>query len=136
MSLEDYGYFSEDGKEFIITRPDTPAPWVNYISNGRYTGLVTNAGGGFSYWVDPRDSRITRWRYNSLPWDRPGRYVYIREQDGDYWSLSWQPTPKDLDHYECRWDGYTSIITERKGCAAKSIYFVPMDMTSRSGWLN
>lgn len=128
MSLEDYGYFSEDGKEFIITRSDTPAPWVNYISNGRYTGLVTNAGGGFSYWVDPRDSRITRWRYNSLPWDRPGRYVYIREQDGDYWSLSWQPTPKDLDHYECRHGmGYTSIITERKGLRGKITYFVPMD---------
>lgn len=128
MLLEGYGHFSEDGKEFIITRPDTPAPWVNYISNGRYTGLVTNAGGGYSYWVDPRDSRITRWRYNALPWDRPGRYVYVREQDGDYWSLSWQPIPKGLDFYECRHGaGYTTIITERRELRGEITYFVPMD---------
>ncbi len=128
MHLEDYGHFSEDGKEFVITRPDTPAPWVNYISNGRYTGLVTNAGGGYSYWMDPRDSRITRWRYNSLPWDRPGRYVYVREDDGDYWSLSWQPTPKELDFYECRHGmGYTSITTERRGLRGELTYFVPQD---------
>lgn len=128
MRLEDYGHFSEDGKEFIITRPDTPAPWVNYISNGRYTGLITNAGGGFSYWMDPRDSRITRWRYNSLPWDRPGRYVYIRESDGDYWSLSWQPTPKELDFYECKHGmGYTTITTSRRGLRAEITYFVPLD---------
>lgn len=128
MRLEDYGHFSKDGKEFIITRPDTPAPWVNYISNGRYTGLITNAGGGYSYWVDPRDSRITRWRYNSLPCDRPGRYVYVRELDGDYWSLSWQPTPKDLDFYECRHGmGYTTITTERRGLRGEITYFVPPD---------
>jgi len=128
MHLKDYGHFSENGREFIITRPDTPAPWVNYISNGRYTGLITNAGGGFSYWMDPRDSRITRWRYNSLPWDRPGRYVYIREEDGDYWSLSWQPTPGKLDSYECRHGmGYTTITTERRGLKGEITYFVPLD---------
>ncbi|MBI2841907.1 MAG: glycosyl transferase family 36 [Armatimonadetes bacterium] len=128
LRLIDYGHFSKDGTEFIVSRPDTPAPWVNYISNGRYTGLVTNAGGGFSYWVDPRDSRITRWRYNSLPWDRPGRYVYIREIDGDYWSLSWQPTPKEFDFYECRHGmGYTRIQTERRGLFGQISYFVPLD---------
>lgn len=128
MRLEDYGHFSEDGKEFVITRPDTPAPWVNYISNGRYTGLVTNAGGGYSYFIDPRDSRITRWRYNCLPWDRPGRYVYVREQDGDYWSLSWQPTPKEPDFYECRHGmGYTTIKTEHRKLQSEITYFVPLD---------
>ena len=128
MRLEDYGHFSKDGLEFIITRPDTPAPWVNYISNGRYTGLVTNAGGGYSYLIDPRDCRITRWRYNSLPWDRPGRYIYIREQDGDYWSLAWQPTPRQLDVYECRHGmGHTTIVTERRGLRGEITYFVPLD---------
>jgi cellobiose phosphorylase len=128
VGLEKYGYFSKDGREFIITRPDTPAPWVNYMSNTRYTGLITNAGGGFSYWMDPRDSRITRLRYNSLPWDRPGRYVYIRESDGEYWSLSWQPTPKELDFYECRHGmGYTTITTEYRKLRGEITYFVPME---------
>jgi len=129
MGLEKYGHFSEDGKEFIITRPDTPAPWVNYISNGRYTGLVSNTGGGYSFWVCPRDSRITRFRYNSLPWDRPGRYVYVRDVvSGDYWSLSWQPVGKTPDFYECRHGmGYTSIETEYRGIRGKITYFVPPD---------
>ena len=112
MPLEDYGCFTEDGREFVITRPDTPAPWVNYISNGRYTGLVSNTGGGFSYWMDPRDSRITRFRYNALPWDRPGRYVYLKDLDDVCWSLSWQPTAHTPDEYECRVGmGYQTIRT-------------------------
>ncbi len=103
MSLDKYGYFPEDGREFVITRPDTPAPWVNYISNARYTGLVTNTGGGFSFYTCPKDSRITRLRYNPLPCDRPGRYVYLRDvEDGEYWLLSWQPVAKKPDFYECR----------------------------------
>ena len=110
MQLSDYGYFSDEAREFIITRPDTPAPWVNYMSNGRYTGLISNTGGGFSYYMDPRDSRITRFRYNSLPWDRPGRYVYIKDEENVYWSLSWQPTPHTPDSYECRVGlGYQTI---------------------------
>ncbi|MDO8682844.1 MAG: glycosyl transferase family 36 [Armatimonadota bacterium] len=128
MALEKYGRFSDDGREFIITRPDTPAPWVNYISNTRYTGIVSHTGGGFSYWMDPRDSRITRFRYNSLPWDRPGRYIYVRELDGEYWSLSWQPVPKDLDFYECRHGmGYTTITTEYRNLRGEITYFVPPD---------
>ena len=128
MGLEKYGRFSEDGREFIITRPDTPAPWVNYISNSRYTGLVTNAGGGYSFYVCPRDSRITRHRYNCLPWDRPGRYVYLRDEDGEYWSLSWQPVGKQPDFYECRHGmGYTQIETEYRGIHGKVLYFVPLE---------
>jgi cellobiose phosphorylase len=128
MGLEKYGHFSDDGKEFIITRPDTPAPWVNYISNSKYTGLVTNAGGGYSFYICPKDSRITRLRYNGLPWDRPGRYVYLRDaDDGDYWSLSWQPVAKKTDFYECRHGmGYTSIESEYKQIRSKILYFVPL----------
>ena len=129
MGLEKYGRFSDDGKEFIITRPDTPAPWVNYISNTRFTGLVTNAGGGYSFWICPKDSRITRHRYNGLPWDRPGRYIYLRTGEGDCWSLTWQPTPnRALDFYECRHGmGYTSIEQEHRGIRSKVTYFVPQD---------
>lgn len=128
MGLNKYGHFSEDGREFIITRPDTPAPWVNYISNGRYTGLVTNAGGGYSFYICPRDSRITRLRYNGLPWDRPGRYVYLRDEDGEYWSLSWQPVGKKPDFYQCRHGmGYTEIEVEYAGIRSKILYFVPLE---------
>jgi len=128
MALDKYGHFSEDGREFIITRPDTPAPWVNYISNGRYTGLVSNTGGGFSYWVDPRDSRITRFRYNALPWDRPGRYVYLKDTDGETWSLSWQPTGHKPDLYECHVGlGYQTIRQLYRQVRSEITYLVPQD---------
>jgi len=128
VGLEKYGHFSDDGTEFVITRPDTPAPWVNYISNKRLTGLVTNTGGGYTFYMCPRDSRITRWRYNGLPWDRPGRYVYVRDEHGDYWSLSWQPVAKSPDFYECRHGlGYTTIEYEYRGLRSKILYFVPME---------
>ncbi len=128
MALDKYGYFSQDGKEFIITRPDTPAPWVNYISNGRYTGLVSNTGGGFSYWMDPRDSRITRFRYNALPVDRPGRYVYLRDTDGEVWSLSWQPTGHKPDLYECHVGlGYQTIRQVYRQVRSEITYVVPQD---------
>ncbi|MCL5104589.1 MAG: glycosyl transferase family 36 [Armatimonadetes bacterium] len=128
MALDKYGYFSDETREFVITRPDTPAPWVNYISNGRYTGLVSNTGGGFSYWMDPRDSRITRFRYNCLPWDRPGRYVYLRDMEDVYWSLSWQPTAHTPDEYECRVGlGYQTIRQLHREVRSEITYFVPMD---------
>ncbi|MGC8863245.1 MAG: GH36-type glycosyl hydrolase domain-containing protein [Armatimonadota bacterium] len=127
MALDKYGYFTEDGTEFVITRPDTPAPWVNYISNGRYTGLVSNTGGGFSYWMDPRDSRITRFRYNCLPWDRPGRYVYLKDLDDVFWSLSWQPTVHTPDEYECRTGmGYQTIKMRYRDIESSITYFVPL----------
>lgn len=128
MALDKYGYFTQDGREFVITRPDTPAPWVNYISNGRYTGLVSNTGGGFSYWMDPRDSRITRFRYNSLPWDRPGRYVYLKDMDDVYWSLTWQPTAHEPEEYECRVGlGYQTIRQLYREVRSEITYFVPPD---------
>ncbi len=127
MGLEKYGHFSDDGMEFIITRPDTPAPWVNYISNGRYTGLVSHTGGGFSYFTDPRDSRIMRFRYNCLPWDRPGRYVYLKDEDGAYWSLTWQPTAHKPDWYECRVGmGYQTISSLYRGIRSSITYTVPL----------
>ncbi len=123
-----YGYFSDDTKEFVITRPDTPKPWVNYISNGRYSGLISHVGGGYSFIGNPKDNRITRWRYNSLPMDRPGRYVMIRdEKSGEFWSPTWQPTPqKKYDSYECRHGlYYTKITTNYNNITSSILYFVP-----------
>jgi cellobiose phosphorylase len=122
-----YGRFSKDRREFIITRPDTPAPWVNYISNGRYSGLISHTGGGYSFFRSPKDSRITRWRYNSLPVDRPGRYILLRHRDdGEYWSPTWQPTVKALQRFECRHALYSTRISSRYRDVEASIrYFVP-----------
>jgi cellobiose phosphorylase len=125
-----YGYLSEDGREFIITDPETPRPWFNYIWNERYAGLVSHGGGGFSFLDTPRDNRISRMRYNCLPWDRPGRYVMLRDTEtGDYWSLSWAPTiDRKYDRYEARiGQGYTTILIEYKGVRSEITYFVPRD---------
>ena len=124
-----YGHFSEDKKEFIITRPDTPAPWVNYISNGRYSGLISHTGGGFSFYGNPKDNRITRWRYNSLPIDRPGRYVLLRDKStGAYWSPTWQPTAHQPDSFECRHGLYYSRISSSyQDLQASILYFIPDD---------
>jgi len=127
--LNRYGTFSEDKKEFIITRPDTPAPWVNYISNGRYSGLISHTGGGFSFYGNPKDNRITRWRYNSLPIDRPGRYVLLRDKStGAYWSPTWQPTAHQPDSFECRHGLYYSRISSSyQDLQASILYFIPDD---------
>jgi cellobiose phosphorylase len=74
-----YGHFDEKSSEYVVTRPDTPTPWINYIGEGDFGGIVTNTGGGYSFDKDPRNKRILRYRYNNIPMDRPGRYVYIRD---------------------------------------------------------
>ncbi len=125
--MERYGTFSKDRKEFIITKPDTPAPWVNYLSNGRYNGLISHTGGGYSFYESPRDSRITRWRYNSMPMDRPGRYILLRNAEtGNYWSPTWQPTETELERYECRHGMYyTRIDSQFAGIEHRMLYFIP-----------
>ena len=86
----EYGYFDGKNKEYVITKPDTPTPWINYLNNGKYCAMVSNTGGGFSFYIDPRENRILRYRYNNLPLDRPGRYIYIRDsENGEYWSPTW-----------------------------------------------
>ncbi|MBX7244813.1 MAG: hypothetical protein K1X53_04900 [Candidatus Sumerlaeaceae bacterium] len=127
--LSKYGHFSDDDFEFVITRPDTPAPWINYISNGRYTRLISNTGGGYSFWVTPKLSRLTRHRYNSMPVDRPGHYLYFRDRaTGDYWSPTWQPCVSDLKSYECRHGlNYTRISGSRNGLDVSTLYFVAPD---------
>ena len=124
----DYGYFDESAREYVITRPDTPTPWINYIGEGRYGGIISNTAGGYSFDRDPRNRRVTRYRYNSIPVDQPGRYVYLRDQDsGEYWSPTTRPTKRVLDSYECRHGaGYTKISSSLNGIAAEILYFVPL----------
>jgi len=123
-----YGYFDADTREYVITRPDTPTPWFNYIGEGRYGGIISNTGGGFSFDRDPKNRRVSRYRYNAIPMDQPGRYVYIRDMEsGKFWSPTWQPTPGvKLASYECRHGaGYTCIASTHNGIAATLLYFVP-----------
>ncbi len=122
-----YGFYDEAAREYVVTRPDTPTPWLNYIGQGRYGGIVSNAGGGYSFDRDPRHRRVSRYRYNAIPADQPGRYVYLRDEDtGEHWSATWQPVRGDLDSYACRHGaGYTRISAERAGIASEILYFVP-----------
>ncbi|ELS32406.1 MULTISPECIES: GH36-type glycosyl hydrolase domain-containing protein [Pseudanabaena] len=131
-----YGYYTEDYREFVITDPRTPRPWFNYMWNSQYAGLISHTGGGFSFLESPRDNRISRMRYNCLPWDRPGRYVMVKDSaTGKYWSLSWAPTiDLKYDFYECRHgQGYTKITTEINGIRGEITYFVPTD-TNAEVW--
>ncbi len=122
-----YGYFDDDRREYVITRPDTPVPWINYLGTDGYFGTVSNTAGGFSWHLDARLRRLIRYRYNNVPGDAGGRYLYLRDDaTGEFWSPSWQPTRTPLDEYECRHGlSYTTIRSARSGIAAKTTYFVP-----------
>jgi N,N'-diacetylchitobiose phosphorylase len=126
-SMNPYGYYDSKACEYVITRPDTPTPWMNYLGEGRYGGIVSNTGGGFSFDRDPRNRRVSRYRYNAVPADQPGRYVYLRDQQtGEHWSATWQPVKASFDRYECRHGAaYTRITTERAGIETEMLYFVP-----------
>ncbi len=124
-----YGYFDEKNKEYVITRPDTPTPWINYLGSDDYCGLISNTAGGYSFHKDPKEKRITRYRYNNIPSDRPGRYIYLKDNaKSDYWSATWQPVLKSKNYkYECRHGmSYTSIKSEYDKIATKVTYFVPL----------
>lgn len=124
----EYGYYDNQNREYVITRPDTPTPWMNYLGNGQFSGIISNTGGGLIFNKDSGSHRITRYRFNQIPWDRPGRYLYLRDmQDGEYWSPTWQPVMKQLDAYECRHGyGYTKIQGIYKGIQTKTTYFIPL----------
>ena len=98
-----YGYFDEQHKEYVIDRPDTPAPWANYLGSPEYGAIISNNAGGYSFEKSGANGRILRYIFNSF--DQPGRYIYLRDDDTkDYWSASWQPVGKSLDVYKdvCR----------------------------------
>ena len=123
-----YGYFDDENREYVITRPDTPTPWINYLGQGGYSGIISNTAGGTSFDKDPHYRRVIRYKFNNLPIDRSGRYLYIRDMEsGEYWSSTWQPVLKDLDLYECRHGmGYTKIKGVYKDIEAETLYFVPV----------
>ncbi len=125
-----WGHFSEDGKEYVITRPDTPRPWINYLTNGRYCALCSHTGGGYSFIGDPGYNRITREHPgDEIFEDRPGRYLYVHEvETGKIWSLTWQPIEAPYQAYEARvGQGYTTIDTKTHDLASSVTYFVPRD---------
>jgi cellobiose phosphorylase len=126
-----YGYFDDERREYVISRPDTPLPWINYLGTQEYFGIISNTAGGYSFFRDARLRRLTRYRYNNAPFDVGGRYLYLRDNaDGRFWSPSWQPTQPDLDSYECRHGlSYTQIASTYAGIGAETLYYVPLDET-------
>ncbi len=127
-----YGYFDDARREYVITRPDTPLPWINYLGSESYFGLISNTAGGYSFYRDARLRRLTRYRYNNAPLDMGGRYIYLRDESPQRaghpaWSPSWMPTRVPLDSYECRHGmGYTAITSSLAGIEAQTRYFVPL----------
>jgi len=124
-----YGYFDDPNREYVITRPDTPLPWINYLGCQAYFGIISNTAGGYSFYRDARLRRLTRYRYNNAPFDCGGRYIYLRDDaSGEFWSPSWQPTRRNLQNYVCRHGmGYTVISSEYGGIEASTRYLVPLD---------
>ena len=126
-----YGHFDDRRKEYVILRPDTPLPWINYMGADDFVGIISNTAGGYSFYRDARLRRLTRYRYNGVPTDANGRYVYLRDEaDGTYWSPTWQPTQSELRDYSCRHGlGYTVIGGTHAGIEAETTYFVPLGET-------
>ena len=132
-----FGFFDDQHREYVITRPDTPLPWINYLGSQEYFGIISNTAGGYSFYKDARLRRLTRYRYNNAPLDMGGRYIYLRD-DGPrpdasaplFWSPSWMPTRRPLDEYECRHGlGYTTIRSQLAGIESSTRYFIPLGET-------
>jgi N,N'-diacetylchitobiose phosphorylase len=128
-----YGYFDDQAREYVITRPDTPKSWSNYLGSTEYGAIITNNAGGYSFYKSGGMGRFTRIRFNAVPMDQPGRYIYFHDRDsGDYWSASWQPVGKSLNNFKsvCRHGtGYTVITSAYRGIESEVAYFVPLDRT-------
>ncbi len=128
-----YGYFDDQAREYVITRPDTPRPWSNYLGSTEYGAIITNHAGGYSFYKSGAKGRFLRMRFNSVPLDQPGRLFYLRDNaNGDFWSAAWQPVGKPLDQYKsvCRHGtAYTTIESQYAGITSEATYFVPLGQT-------
>lgn len=125
--MKKFGYFDDVNKEYVITTPQTPYPWINYLGTQDFFSLISNTAGGYHFYKDARLRRITRYRYNNVPVDMGGRYFYINE-NGTVWSPGWAPVKTELDSYECRHGmGYTIITGKKNGLSASVEFFVPKD---------
>ncbi|HMA94295.1 MAG TPA: hypothetical protein VKP30_16500 [Polyangiaceae bacterium] len=126
-----YGNFDDARREYVVTRPDTPRSWSNYLGSTEYGAIITNNAGGYSFFKSAAQGRFVRLRFNSVPMDQPGRYIYLRDREnGDYWSGSWQPVGKPLSQYQttCRHGtGYTVIESTYAEIHTETSYFVPLN---------
>lgn len=122
-----YGYFDDKRKEYVITTPTTPLPWINYLGCQSFFRLISNTGGGYCFYKDAKLLRLTRYRYNNTPLDSNGHYFYIRENDGTIWNPGWQPSQTELDEYHCRHGlGYTSYCGTYKQLRSEVTALVPI----------
>lgn len=126
-----YGYFDNENREYVIERPDVPVSWTNYLGVRDLCTVISHNAGGYSFYQNAEHRRITRFRANGIPLDRPGRYVYLRDDDtGEYWSISWQPVGKDLAkaHYQCRHGlSYSKFSCDYQDLHAEQTVFIPVD---------
>lgn len=131
-----FGYFDDHHKEYVITTPKTPLPWINYLGNREFFSLISNTCGGYTFYRDARLLRLTRYRYNDVPCDTNGKYFYIK--DGDcIWNPGWQPTKTDLDFYECCHGlGYSRFTGKKKNLQASVLFFVPLEDNCEIQWLH
>jgi cellobiose phosphorylase len=121
-----FGFFDDLNREYVITNPKTPYPWINYLGNEKFFGLISNTSGGYCFYRDARLRRLTRYRYNNIPVDNNGRYFYIND-DGHIWTPGWMPVKKELDSYECRHGlGYTAIKGSKNGVSVSQLSFIPL----------
>ncbi len=126
MENKVYGHFDDLNREYVITNPATPFPWINYLGNEDFFGLISNTAGGYSFYKDAKFRRITRYRYNGVPMDNGGRYFYIND-NGTVWNPGWKPCKTPLDSYECRHGmNYTRITGSKNGVEASVLFFVPL----------
>ena len=122
-----FGHFDDAKREYVITTPRTPYPWINYLGTQGFFSLISNTAGGYSFYKDARLRRITRYRYNNVPIDMGGRYFYIND-NGTIWNPGWSPVKTELDSYECRHGmGYTVITGKKNDLKAEVTFFVPQD---------
>ncbi|NJO68239.1 MAG: glycosyl transferase [Bacteroidetes bacterium] len=122
-----FGFFDDQNREYVITTPQTPYPWINYLGNQDFFSLLSNTSGGYSFYKDARLRRITRYRYNNVPVDSGGKYFYIND-NGTIWNPGWRPTKTKLDHYECRHGlGYSKIKGSKNGLEAEVLFMVPLN---------
>ena len=126
MQNKKFGHFDDINREYVITDPKTPWPWINYLGNEDFFSLISNTAGGYSFYKDAKFRRITRYRYNNVPMDNGGRYFYINDE-GTVWSPGWKPCKTPLDFYECRHGmSYTRITGAKNGIEASILFFVPL----------
>ena len=121
-----YGHFDDAAREFVITDPATPFPWINYLGTDDFFSLISGTAGGYCFCKDAKFRRILRYRYNGVPMDNGGRYFYVKAGDS-VWNPGWKPCRTPLDLYECRHGmGYTRITGEKDGLRTSVLFFVPV----------